>query len=119
MKKFLLSILLGVVFVGCAGKPEVAAVPPVPEVNYTIVVKGLETEYYTTIEDAIAEISTYKEHAVTLSKDGVVEIKAVFVDNRKVDKDVYETINNVFQTLSKTVEIKKYTKAINVEVTNY
>ena len=120
MKKIFLSLILGSMLISCAAKQvEVAPAPVIEKVDYSVVIEGLESEYYPSVSEALKNISTFDSQSVLLSREGALEIKGTFVDNKEVAENVREAMTNLFQTLSKTIEVQVLKNSIRIEVTNY
>lgn len=85
----------------------------------TIVVEGLEQEYTQEIINSIKQISGYVKYTAPVNKDGMLEIICRFNDSPNLQKDIYDELNTVFMTLSKTVSISTAHNYFRAVVTTY
>lgn len=85
----------------------------------TIVVEGLEQEYAQEIINSIKQISGYVKYTAPVNKDGMLEIICRFNDSPNLQKNIYDELNTVFMTLSKTVNISTAHNYFRAAVTTY
>lgn len=85
----------------------------------TIVVEGLEQEYAQEIINSIKQISGYIKYTAPVNKDGMLEIICRFNDSPNLQKNIYDELNTVFMTLSKTVDISTTYNYFKAVVTAY
>lgn len=119
MKKILIILVL-ILCTACAG-PTVSQISSSSSKiqKITILIEGLEKEYSQEIIDSIKQINGYIKYTTPVNKDGMLEIICRFNDSPNLQEIIYEKLNTVFMTLSKSVDISTTYNSFRVVVSNY
>lgn len=120
MKLKLSVVLLFILITGCAvHNKEIQTITSSKIIEYTIVVEGLEQEYYQEIINSFTKISGFIRYTTPVSRNGMLEIICKFYDSPNLQKSIYDELNNVFMVLSKSIDISNTFNSFRVYVTTY
>lgn len=117
--KNILIVLIIIFCVSCAAKNSNITSTSNKIQKITIVVEGLEQEYSQEIINSIKQISGYIKYTTPVNKDGMLEIIFRFNDSPNLQKNIYDKLNTVFMTLSKSVDISTAHNYFRAVITTY
>lgn len=117
--KNILIVLIIIFCVSCAAKNSNITSTSNKIQKITIVVEGLEQEYSQEIINSIKQISGYIKYTTPVNKDGMLEIIFRFNDSPNLQKNIYDKLNTVFMTLSKSVDISTAHNYFRAVITAY
>lgn len=117
--KNILIILMIIFCMSCAAKNSNITSTSNKIQKITIVVEGLEQEYSQDIINSIKQVSGYIKYTTPVNKDGMLEIIFRFNDSPNLQKNIYDKLNTVFMTLSKSVDISTAHNYFRAVITAY